>query len=186
MQHYLFFYNINFIFLHYLEFSCFLFYICEEFKHNHIDLIPCEIDPDGVRITFYKVIRALASSKTCTTRFCISSNSSSTLPSTSLKHQGTKGIRNPAKHRHQGIRAYVATGLLAPKRTLANLVRSRAEAKIRPPLRHMRCTSPIIMTPMQVLQLMVCFLFPVLRPMFYLIMVHYIPLYSCCLRVCSG
>ena len=72
LQHYLFFCNINFIFLHYLEFSCFLFYLCEKSKPNHIDPIPCEIDLRGVLTTFYKVIRALASSKTCTERFCSS------------------------------------------------------------------------------------------------------------------
>ena len=86
---------------------------------------------------------------------CHNSISDSTLPGTStsiaLRHQGTRDKHNPTRHRRQGVRFHVATKLLASERALANLVRSEAEARLRPLLRHTRCTSPIIMTPLQIL-----------------------------------
>ena len=56
-------------------FRIFLFPILSlwELNLNHIDPIPCEIDLGGVLTIFYKVVHALVTSKTCTTRFCTSS-----------------------------------------------------------------------------------------------------------------
>ena len=69
-QHYFIFSTLRSLFFcNYLEFSCFALLFLEKFKPNHIDLIPCEIDLGGVLTTFYKVIRVLACSKTCTTKF---------------------------------------------------------------------------------------------------------------------
>ena len=53
-----------------------LFYFCEKFKSNYSDPIPYKIDLGGVLTTFYKVICAVVSSKTCTEKFCTSRLSS--------------------------------------------------------------------------------------------------------------
>ena len=66
-----FFFQCYFCFLQYniyfsaliLSFPILRFNFCEKFKCNHIYPIPCEIDLRGVLTTFYKVIRALVSSK---------------------------------------------------------------------------------------------------------------------------
>ena len=99
---------------------------------------------------------------------CINISSSSILlsasTSTALWLRGTRDMRKITRHFHQGVRVLVTTRLLVLEQVLVGWAGIRAEAKVRLMPRHMRCKPLIIMTPLQVLLLTVCYLFLVLGP----------------------
>ena len=100
-----------------------------------------------------------------------------TSTSTALRHWDTKDLHSLTRHCHRRVRVLVTTKPLVSELVLAGRTRIGAKARVRLLPRHMLYIPPIIMTPLQVLLLTVCYLFLVFGPMFYLILVHHIQTY---------